>query len=141
MRIITSQEKRCPTCKETKSLSEWPRNKAKKDGLGSECKVCVNLKQKAWYRKEGNAEKHKVFTKQRRADNKQRLVDYFSNVCLDCKNTYPHCVYEFHHLDPSGKDAPFGYIATCSWERIEKEIIGKCVMLCANCHRIRHHGK
>jgi hypothetical protein len=39
--------------------------------------------------------------------------------CADCGQSHP-ATLDFHHLDPA------------------KEEIAKCVVLCANCHRIRH---
>lgn len=35
-----NEYKRCPKCEQTKPISEWGKNKSKKDGLASECKAC-----------------------------------------------------------------------------------------------------
>jgi len=40
--------KRCPQCAETKSASEFPRNRRSKDGLASACKPCSYAYRKAW---------------------------------------------------------------------------------------------
>ena len=74
----------------------------------------------------------------RRFKVKQMAVDLFSGKCEDCKTSYPNCVFEFHHLDPNEKDFSISHKGyTLSWERVKAEL-AKCVMLCANCHRIRH---
>jgi len=47
---------------------------------------------------------------------------------------------EFHHFDSGKKD--FGISAkgyTRSWEQVKREL-GKCVLLCSNCHREVHDG-
>lgn len=76
----------------------------------------------------------------RRKKIKNLAVNHFDNKCHDCKKSYPNSVYDFHHLDESTKDFSIsskGY--TRSWDKIKKEL-EKCIMLCSNCHRIRHHS-
>lgn len=75
---------------------------------------------------------------------KQRSVEYMGGKCVDCGLiTCEVCVYDFHHLDPTTKLFGVGsklVVATYSWEKIRAEL-DKCVLLCANCHRIREFGK
>jgi hypothetical protein len=74
----------------------------------------------------------------RRKANKEKAAAYFNNECQHCKLVSPHlCVYDFHHLDMSEKEADPGSLLHYSWDRIQKEL-DKCIMLCANCHRIEH---
>ena len=76
-------------------------------------------------------------SKRRRAI-KEQAIDYMGGACNHCKGSFHPAVYEFHHLDPGQKD--FGISlsgATRSWEATRVEL-DKCVMLCANCHRIVH---
>ena len=77
------------------------------------------------------------YKKQRLRTIKLKLIELFGGKCKDC-NTEFECinVYDFHHTE--AKDESIGYLlATCSSVKIAKEII-KCILLCANCHRIRH---
>jgi hypothetical protein len=59
--------------------------------------------------------------------------------CLDC-GIKDYRVFEFHHLGDDIKEGNLGDVVRDGWsrERISKEL-KKCVCLCANCHRIRHH--
>lgn len=47
------------------------------------------------------------------------------------------CVFEFHHIDDSKKEYTPAKIFMLSRAKIDKEL-AKCIMLCANCHRIHH---
>lgn len=72
---------------------------------------------------------------------KQRMVAAFGGICGKCKEEFPQEVFEFHHLNPDEKDFGLGSIrSNCiSWERIVQEL-RKCIMLCANCHRLIEYG-
>ncbi len=59
--------------------------------------------------------------------------------CADCGQTHPATLH-FHHRDPAEKEFS---VATAvrngkNIKAIEKEI-KKCIVLCANCHAIRHY--
>ena len=83
-----------------------------------------------------NCYKKKIYRK--RKELKQLCVDYHGDKCLDCGKSFPNPVYDFHHIEDN-KDSCIGHMThKCqSWETISGEL-DKCVMLCANCHRIRH---
>jgi hypothetical protein len=64
-----------------------------------------------------------------------------SGPCRDCKIDYPPYVKDWHHLDPTTKSFGLGRGRfRNSREKILEEI-AKCILLCANCHRIREYGK
>jgi hypothetical protein len=68
-------------------------------------------------------------------------VSYKGGRCQVCG--YDRCIeaLEFHHLDPSQKDFGISYKGyTRSWDKV-KEGVGRCILLCANCHRETHAGK
>lgn len=60
---------------------------------------------------------------------------------MDCHGIYPPEVYDFHHPDPSTKrktkHRSAGY-ALFGSERNAMKALRGCLLLCANCHRIRH---
>ncbi|MBI3601861.1 MAG: hypothetical protein HY209_03105 [Candidatus Omnitrophica bacterium] len=74
----------------------------------------------------------------RRKKIRAMAVAHKGGKCVRCG--YDRCidVLEFHHLDPAQKDfniSSKGY--TRSWARVKEEL-GKCIMVCANCHRELH---
>lgn len=69
------------------------------------------------------------------------LIEKAGGCCQDCRKTFPYQVYDFHHLDPTKKELSISNSITDSTiEKLEKEV-AKCVLLCSNCHRIRHARK
>ena len=81
--------------------------------------------------------KHNVSAGHRK-QRKALLVELMGSRCAVCGDVFPPCVYDFHHIDPSQKSAEISKLS--SWEDITKEL-KKCVMLCANCHRIMEYGE
>ena len=73
----------------------------------------------------------------RRHKRKDMCIEYKGGKCNDCNGVFHRAVYDFHHLDPTQKDFRVSSIIRNVWETVTKEL-DKCVLLCANCHRIRH---
>ena len=92
-------------------------------------------KRKAEYMKEYLPKYRHKYTMKRR-HNKARAVEYFGNKCCDCEQTFPDYVYDFHHLE--NKKFTIARMLHRKWEDIVEEL-AHCVMICANCHRIRHY--
>ncbi len=131
---IPEGKKYCSPCKQLLDLSRF-------SAKGNACKECATQRAKNWrvvkennpnWRKERNAQ---IAENNRKL--KRKMVELMGDVCSDCCMQYPDFVYDFHHLDPTQKDFSIG--KSRDWEKIEKEL-AKCVMLCSNCHRIRHYG-
>ena len=65
--------------------------------------------------------------------------------CADCGRSFPEVCMDFHHLDEKTKENSLKKKKTAlstrmrRWgkKRIDEEL-EKCVVICANCHRIRH---
>ncbi len=72
--------------------------------------------------------------------NKARAIKHLGGKCHDCSVMIDHLsVYDFHHNDPTEKSSKVADLLNRTWgDKIEQEL-GKCILLCANCHRIRHH--
>ena len=136
-----------PTCKDclvAKTRSEFYLHR--KGEYVKVCKPCYNAKRKE-YQKGYKLVNRNYLTgneNRKRMAKKKLAVDLFGGICYDCKQSFPLCVYDFHHLDPATKrqrEVPSSNRQvnfTRSWENIKKEL-EKCIMLCSNCHRIRHH--
>ncbi len=119
--------KKCKNCAETKDASEfYPARQISKKGQvcnyrDSYCKPCRN-----------------EYSTERRRNIKRLAVDYLGGACTDCGlKTDKTEVYDFHHIDPSQKDFAISQNSK-SFETIKLEL-DKCVLLCANCHRLRHY--
>lgn len=67
---------------------------------------------------------------------KKALVDAMGGECSNCKGKFPLEVYDFHHIEEKDVNPSYA-IANRSIESVVNEI-SKCVLLCANCHRIEH---
>lgn len=128
--------KTCRLCKENKPVSEYHPNKQCKQGVVGTCKVCYKIRITKWY--SDNRSRRQEVANDRTRSRKALAVKMFGDKCHDCGNTYPQCVYQFHHLDPSKKDVNPSKSLTRGPTRMFDEL-KKCVMLCANCHMIRHY--
>ena len=73
--------------------------------------------------------------------NKRKIaVEHLGDKCVDCGNTYPSAVYDFHHLRDKKECVANMIRYNLKIETILEEV-DKCVLLCANCHRIRHFNE
>jgi len=108
----------CSKCKQELPLSSFGR---RGDGLLGHCKSC-----------EANR------TKEYRTKRKKEIIDSFGNKCHDCGGTFHPAIYQFHHLDSSKKDVNITKLLHSKQEILQKEL-DKCIMLCANCHCMRHY--
>ena len=85
--------------------------------------------------------------KQRHNKRKQYIISKKNAPCADCGGTFPEYCMDFHHEDEESKDGMLKQnngsmlVRMQKWSiaRIDEEM-SKCVILCANCHRIRHHS-
>lgn len=111
--------KLCSKCSQTKSIKDfYNRGPKRKYSAAAFCKECFNkLCCERW--------------KQRKLD----AIKYMGSICTDCKQSYHPNVYDFHHL--GDKDYDWSKLRLRSWETILSEL-QKCILLCSNCHRIRH---
>ena len=90
MTIDEGGKKRCVTCKETLPLSDFNKNKSRKDGLHSQCKSCLKQyrnrpdareKKQVWHSE--NAERVRESRKNYYEANKDRLLEQNKQYRLD----------------------------------------------------------
>ena len=79
-------------------------------------------------------------TKIRRFRAKAAAIKYLGEKCVSCGWQGNQAAFQFHHADADKKEFTIGNVANKSWSVIKAEI-RKCVLLCANCHMIRHSTK
>jgi predicted HNH restriction endonuclease len=118
----------CRKCKQEKPRKEFyrlrgPQYKESWDCRDSLCKICKL-----------------EYVAERRRRVKAQAVEFLGGKCRDCgiKSEFQE-IYDFHHIDPSSKDFAIAR-NTKIFNSIRAEL-EKCVLLCANCHRIRHASK
>lgn len=70
---------------------------------------------------------------------KVKAVEYMGGKCVHCGYDKYEGALEFHHIDPSEKEADWNKLRLKSWNSIKIEL-DKCIMLCSNCHREEHEN-
>lgn len=123
--------KKCSSCNEVKSLSDFYSNGYQPNGkkkYKGKCKVCDN---KSRY----DSFKYKLDLVL-----KELGKEYKCEKCGYDNNT---SALHFHHLDPAKKDFELSEISkTTSIDTIRdivSEEIKKCIILCSNCHMEEHY--
>lgn len=91
---------------------------------------------KTWYRTGDNKKKLRKLQREYQRKRKEEIVKMMGDKCFDCGLSFHPAVYDLHHLDPANKEGSKA-MSQISMERLKKEL-EDCVLLCANCHRIRH---
>ena len=137
--------KGCSKCSEVKDFSEFDKDCRKPLGISSACSLCRRKQSKERYDLQMKDPKHraKIAERMKKRNNsaKEQAVAYKGGSCMDCGITYPIAVYDFHHIDPAEKEAALRDILRKGFEAAKPEL-DKCVLLCSNCHRLRHfHNK
>lgn len=107
-----------------------PVRNRKKGSACIDCGVIINL-HGGWQR----CEKH--YKKRRSIVIKQAIVDIMGGRCFKCNKQYPLVCYDFHHQ--YGKINGVGFMMMNASVKSLSEEISKCVLLCANCHRIESY--
>lgn len=132
----------CKRCAKLKVLSDfppdWNSSSRKSPKKASYCKQCMREYQREKYGKRKDRVYWTKSDKERYKRYKEEAILRMGGKCQDCGGVYPTVVYDFHHLDPEEKEYSPASTFQKKWETVEKEVIGKCVLLCANCHRLRH---
>lgn len=114
--------KTCPCCKQEKPIeSFYGHNKAYKTSYW--CSKCYNR-----------------YKMGRQRDRRKAFVRLLGDKCSKCgirhtgKNTP---IFDFHHREEGKKKGDWATMRHRSLER-QRDEIKKCILLCANCHRMIH---
>lgn len=141
-------EKKCARCGEIKPVSEFTKNKSRKDGLNPYCKMCVSEIYPAY--KKAYHERHPevyneyyhnyrdkcLSVRKKYCEERLQLLWELKTPCVKC-GEIRKCSIHFHHIDPSKKSINLSY-GGVGKARIQEEV-KKCVCLCANCHEEFHY--
>ncbi|WNO29798.1 hypothetical protein [Bacillus phage SDFMU_Pbc] len=71
---------------------------------------------------------------------KRALIVAFRDKCYICEHRFFPYIYEFHHIDPNEKIFGIGDSRKTRSIQANCDEAKKCVMLCANCHRLVEYG-
>src|SRR5512137_2845818 len=97
----------CSTCGEDKPLSEFNKNKARKDGYQQRCKACRTIHYKQDYAE--NRDKYLARNQKRRADWRE-FLNSLKLKCVICGEEHPWCL-EFHHKNRDEKEISFSDVS------------------------------
>ena len=110
--------KKCSKCKIEKSISGFSKDESSNDGLNCHCKKCnfeYHIKKRKW------------------------LDDIkVKSGCMACGYKEHPSALVFHHRNPKEKE--FNLYSKNKTPEVLEEI-KKCIILCANCHRLLHCSK
>lgn len=131
--------KTCYSCQQTKPEELFKKNYRNKQvtGYSNQCLDCNKRIYREWRTK--NAERYNRQFRERRAARKNRGIEYKGGKCEDCGQIVHLAAFDFHHLDPSQKEKDVGLMMNLSDPKFFAEL-DKCILLCSNCHRIRHYN-
>ena len=90
-------------------------------------------------KKEVIRESHRIRSANRRAEIRRHIDEYkMGRPCVDCGGVFPPVCMDFHHTH--GEKLFEMSSAVTHTRRLDKVILEmeKCVLICANCHRLRH---
>ena len=130
--------KYCSSCKEHKPLSEFNKNKKKKDGLQTTCRSCNATRSKEYYL--DNRDHHRAVIKERtdrqRIENRNFVLEHLKNhPCVDCGNK-DFRVLDFDHVRGIKANNINYLISTAYTVQVIADEIEKCEVRCKNCHAI-----
>ena len=126
--------KKCTRCKLEK-IEEAFHRRSKDGGCSSMCIPCHRAYYKEYYQKNKT---YYLLKAREQQLSLQRMINVLKDVpCADCGVRYPPCVMDFHHPNPADKEKAVGWLRRCGSVAGLVREIKKCIVLCANCHRIR----
>ncbi len=122
---------KCYICEEIKSSDDFYKNRAKKSGLSSECKLCSAAKSREWYKRN---RKYRLALNKKQADKTRKLyLEYLkTHPCIDCGENDP-VVLEPDHIGNKTYNISH-LVLNFSWTRVLEEL-ENCVIRCSNCHK------
>ena len=116
-RIIPDGHIWCGGCQKTRPHDDFTESNRKRKGWCRECNLDYGLR--------------------RSMALKKKAVALLGGRCVDCGFDRHWAALAFHHTDPNTKDMDWSDMRKHLWTEIVGEL-GKCLLLCACCHAIRH---
>lgn len=132
--------KTCKICLLEKSVDCFASNVSRKDKLQTYCRECHSKYTREHY------ENNKSYYKTKARKRTKLLRKQFNEVkealpCLDCKKSYPYYVMDYDHRDGEQKTLEVSTLVMKGNVKALAEEIGKCDLVCSNCHRERTYNR
>lgn len=125
----------CIKCKIDKDETEFDFQFKKLNKRRTTCKACRSNYSKIHYKNNTQSYKDRAkLSNPKSADKFRKWKQSLKEKCQHCGENHP-AVLEWHHLDPSKKEATLAKVLNRKAYIRESE---KCIILCANCHRKEH---
>jgi hypothetical protein len=123
---------------EEKDFSEFGKHKTKPDGLQYSCRSCVKISNRKWQVE--NRSKRREINQNVRIKFADYVNQYKSDRgCELCGWNIHSCGLDFHHKIPKEKEFSIASFASFGVSSRLKKEISKCMVVCANCHRLIHN--
>lgn len=132
----TEELRRCGRCGDRLPLAEFAWRRREKGQRDNYCRTCrSDYKQEHYQANKERYVRNAAARRKRILDERVAwLIEYFrDNPCADCGEDAP-VVLDFDHVGDKNFDISRG-IRDRNWEDVLAEI-GKCEVVCANCHRV-----
>ena len=137
--------KKCYKCKKNVPVTDFNKNKARKDSLQTECITCQRQTSKQYYssNKKRCIEVISINKRRRALENYIEIITKYLNVpCTDCKMVYHPASMVFDHKVGSVKNIyrnqGVNYLIRDGYSKKSvKEEIDKCDVRCQNCHYLK----
>jgi hypothetical protein len=90
---------------------------------------------------ERNKEQRRKKARESKLAAKEKWKEFKSTLsCVQCGQNHP-ATLDFHHIERHPDNRKVNKLLTNKAFRQAAEEIKKCLVLCANCHRIHHHNE
>lgn len=154
-RIHLNTSIKCSRCtRKNLTKNDFYKRNSRPKGISSACKECEKKRCNDYSKKFPHKRKETVNNwKQKQTREKFKtyeqksiaklniIIDQAKNIpCMDCGVSYPIFVMDFDHRDPSQKIGCVRTLVKKKSERIIREEIAKCDVVCSNCHRQRTYS-
>lgn len=117
----------CPQGHDTEATGRYAKNGG--------CKACRRARAVV------HTAKHREAQIAGRRARKAELVALMGGCCVRCGFDGPQEALDFDHIDPTEKTLTVASsLSPGEFERVKQEVLTRCQLLCANCHRIKTHA-
>lgn len=127
----------CPRCGEVKPLSEFSKDRARRDGVQTMCRPCRRVYDRERYeRTHGRSIPYRPKRSEPGRGAWLRSLKE-GRACADCGRVYPPQVMQWDHKPGFEK---VGDVSQAFWGRTRVDVlaeIAKCDLVCTNCHIVR----